>query len=157
MKNVLRLAVVLAVFWLALSGVYTTLMLGFAAASVALVAWLSHRMDIVDHEGRLLELGRRAPLFWTWLGGQILLSAWDVARRIWTGRPAVRPVMSRVATPGMSPLAQVTYANSITLTPGTLSVAVHEDDIEIHALDEGLVEDLRRGVMARRVRRVEGG
>jgi hypothetical protein len=39
---------------------------------------------------------------------------------------------------------------------GTLSVAVHDDDIEIHALDEGLVEDLRRGVMARRARRVEG-
>lgn len=156
MRNVLRLAVVLALFWLVLSGVYTPMMLGFAAASVALVAWLSRRMDIVDHEGQLLDLGRRAPVYLVWLGGQILLSAWDVTRRIWTGRPAVSPAMGRVATSGMSPLTQVTYANSITLTPGTLSVAVHDEHIDIHALDEGLIEGLRDGAMARRARSVVG-
>jgi multicomponent Na+:H+ antiporter subunit E len=156
MRHTLGLTVVLSAFWLALSGHFTPMMLAFAVLSVALVVWLSRRMDIIDHEGRSLDLGARAPLFWTWLGGQIVLSSWDVARRIWTGRPVVRPVMGRVSTAGMTPVAQVTYANSITLTPGTLSVAVHEEDIEIHALDAGLIEDLAGGAMAERARRVEG-
>ena len=155
MRHTVGLAVVLAAFWLVLSGHYTPMMLGFAAASVALVLWLARRMDIVDHEGRSLELGGRALLFWGWLSGQMLLSAWDVTRRIWTGRPAVRPVMGRIDAADMSDVVRVTYANSITLTPGTLSVAVHDGHIEIHALDENLVRDLQGGAMARRARRVE--
>lgn len=156
MRSMLGLAVLLAAFWMALSGHTTPLMLGFGLASIALVAWLAQRMDIVDHEGRALELSQRAPVFWTWLGGQILLSSWDVARRIWTGHPAVVPVMGRVSAGGMSPVVQVTYANSITLTPGTLSVSVDDEGIDIHALDEGLIRDLGRGAMARRARRIEG-
>lgn len=154
MKHLLGLAVVLTAFWLVLSGHYTPLMLAFAAGSVALVLLLAWRMDIVDHEGRPLVLGGRAPLFWGWLSVQILLSAWDVTRRIWTGRPPVRPVMGRIDAANMSDVVRVTYANSITLTPGTLSVAVHDDHIEIHALDENLVRDLQDGAMARRARRI---
>jgi multicomponent Na+:H+ antiporter subunit E len=156
MRHTVGLAVVLAAFWLVLSGHYNPMMLGFAAASVALVLWLARRMDIVDHEGRPLALGGRAPLFWGWLSGQMLLSSWDVTRRIWTGRPAVRPVMGRIDAADMSDVVRVTYANSITLTPGTLSVAVHDDHIEIHALDETLVRDLQGGAMAGRARRIGG-
>lgn len=156
MRSTLGLAALLAGFWLVLSGHYTPLLLSFGLASIALVVWLARRMDIVDQEGRALELSRGAPRFWTWLGGQILLSSWDVSRRIWTGRPVVRPVMGRVDARGMSPVALVTYANSITLTPGTLSVSVDDDGIEIHALDEQLIRDLSSGTMAARARRIDG-
>lgn len=157
MKHTFGLAVVLCVFWLLLSGHYTVLMLGLAAGSIALVLWMARRMDIVDHEGRPLGLSAHAPLFWAWLGWQMLLSSWDVSRRIWTGRPEVRPVFGRIDATGMSDVVRVTYANAVTLTPGTLSVAVHDDALEIHALDEGLIRDLRSGAMARRARRMEGG
>lgn len=155
MRHTVGLAALLAVIWLVLSGHYTPMLLGFGAASVALVVWLSRRMDIMDREGRSLELSRGAPAFWSWLGGQILLSAWDVSRRVWTGRPEVKPVMGHMDTKGMSPVALVTYANSITLTPGTLSVSVEDDGIEVHALDEQLVVDLRAGTMAARARRID--
>lgn len=156
MRHTVGLTALLAAFWLVLSGHYTPMLLAFGAASIALVVWLARRMDIVDHEGGALELGSRAPRFWTWLGGQILLSSWDVSRRIWTGRPLVRPVMGRVDASGMSPVALVTYANSITLTPGTLSVSVDDEGIEIHALDEQLIRDLAAGSMAARARRIDG-
>lgn len=155
MRHTVGLAATLAAFWLALSGHYTPLMLGFAAGSIALVLVLVHRMDIVDHENQPLRLGWRAPSTLAWLAGQILRSAWDVTRRIWTGRPELRPAMGRAPARGMSEVAQVTYANWITLTPGTLSVALHDDHVEIHALDEGLIGDLADGAMAARARRLE--
>lgn len=155
MRHTVGLAAVLASFWLALSGHYTPLMLAFAAISISLVLFLVHRMDIVDHENQPLRLGWRAPSALAWLMGQILQSSWDVTRRIWTGRPAVRPAMGHVTTRGMSEVAQVAYANWITLTPGTLSVALHDGDIEIHALDAGLIRDLEEGSMAARARRLE--
>jgi multicomponent Na+:H+ antiporter subunit E len=155
-RHLLGLAVVLGVFWLALSGHYSPLMLTFAALSIALVLLVARRMDIVDREARLLDLGSRAPLYLGWLAWQILLSSWDVARRVWTGRPEVKPVMGRVDAAGMSDVVRVTYANSITLTPGTLSVTVSDSHIEIHALDEGLIRDLQSGGMAARARRIEG-
>lgn len=154
-RHSLGLAVVLGAFWLALSGHYTPLMLAFAAASIALVLVLARRMDIVDREAHYLDLGLRAPGFFAWLAWQILLSSWDVARRIWTGRPAVRPVMGHVDAAGMSDVVRVAYANSITLTPGTLSVAVDDTHIEIHALDAGLASELASGAMAARARRIE--
>jgi multicomponent Na+:H+ antiporter subunit E len=155
MRHTVGLATVLAAFWLALSGHYTPLMLGFAAASIALVLLLVHRMDIIDHENQPLRLGWRAPSALAWLMVQILQSSWNVTRRIWTGRPEVRPAMGRVPTHGMSDVVQVTYANWITLTPGTLSVALHDEHIEIHALDAGLIRDLEEGSMAARARRLE--
>jgi multicomponent Na+:H+ antiporter subunit E len=155
-RHTLGLAVVLCAFWLALSGHYAPMMLAFAAACIGLVLFLARRMDIVDGEAQILGLGRRAPLYLAWLGWQILRSAWDVTRRVWTGRPAVCPVMARIDATGMSEVVKVTYANSITLTPGTLAVSVGDTDIEVHALDDGLVRDLREGAMAARARRIEG-
>ena len=63
MTQVLGLTVMLGAFWLLLSGHYAPLFLIFGTASVLLVTWLSRRMDIVDHEGRPLELSLRAPRY----------------------------------------------------------------------------------------------
>jgi len=145
----------LAAFWLLLSGHYTPLLLAFGAASVAGVTALAHRMDIVDHEATPLHLSLRAPMYWLWLVWQMLLSSWDVTRRIWSPHPRIEPVLRRTSTAGMSELAQVIYANSITLTPGTLSVTVHDDGIDIHALEGALVDDLDRGGMAVRAKRLD--
>ena len=156
MPRVLALAVTLAAYWLLLSGHYTALLLGLGAASVALVVFLAWRMDIVDHESQPpLHLSMRVPLYWSWLGGQILLAGWDVARRVWSPSLPIRPALRPVTSAQMSELAQVIYANSITLTPGTLSVAVDDDGIKVHALDLALLDELDCGGMFNRVRRLE--
>lgn len=154
MMPVLGLAVMLAAFWLLLSGQHAPLFLAFGAASVVLVAVLARRMDIVDHEAQPLALSVRAPAYWIWLTGQVLASAWDVACRIWAWRPHLDPALRVVRTDGMSELMQVIYANSITLTPGTLSVKVNDRSIVVHTLDKALLNALYRGVMAARVRRM---
>lgn len=157
MTQRLSLAVILTAFWLMLSGHYTPLLLLLGAGSIALVVWLARRMDIIDREGRPLQLLLRAPRLWAWLSMQILSSAWNVGRRIWSRDAGWSPELRRVDADEMSDLALVTYANSITLTPGTLSVRVDADHIEVHSVDSAYIDDLERGEMARRVRRLDAG
>jgi multicomponent Na+:H+ antiporter subunit E len=149
-----RAAPFLGVFWLLLSGHYTPLLLVLGALSVVLVLWLSVRAGLVEH-ARLLPLALRLPGYLAWLAGQVLLSSVAVVRQVWSPRPDLSPVVGSVPAPDMNTLARVTYANSITLTPGTLTLAVEADHLEVHSLQAADLEGLREGFMLRRVRRLE--
>ncbi|MGB0955127.1 MAG: Na+/H+ antiporter subunit E [Panacagrimonas sp.] len=149
------LTAVLAVFWLTLSGHYTQLLLALGLASVILVAWIARRMDIVDHEGVPLHISIGVPLYWGWLLAQILLTGVTVARMAWSPRIRLNPNIRPTPTHAMSDLDRVIYANSITLTPGTLSLETGDDAIEVHGLNEALQADLAGGAMKRRVDQLE--
>lgn len=155
MRWIPRLAPLLAAFWLLLSGHYTALLITLGAVSIALVAWIVHRMDVVDHEGLPLHLSLRTPLYWLWLGWQIIRSALSVAWKVWSPRSALRPAVGLAPARDLPELSQVIYANSITLTPGTLSLSVGDEGIEVHSIDESGLADLRAGAMLGRVRRLE--
>lgn len=151
MKHALGLIATLTVFWLALSGHYTPMLLGFGALSIALVVVLARRMHIIDHEGQISGLRPRILIYWLWLGVEILKSAWRVTTIIWRGPDAASPTMKRVRNVAADDLHAVIYANSITLTPGTLSVTVDEHEIEVHALEEATLALIEEGDMRRRV------
>lgn len=149
-----RIVPLMIIFWLALSGHYTVLLLIIGAASVALVGWLTVRADLVDLRhlsGRHLLL---LPGYLMWLAAQVLTSALTVARLAWSPRLALRPVVEPTPLPPMSPMGQATYANSITLTPGTLALDVYDEHISVHSLQAASMEELRAGGMAGRVRRL---
>lgn len=155
MRWILRLAPVLAVFWLLLSGHYTPLLIALGALSVAVVTWIGRRAEIVDHEGIPLHISRRMPGYLLWLAKEILFSSLAVARQVWWPRRELRPAVGLTSASGLSPLSQVVYANSITLTPGTLSMSVGEEGIEVHSLRASAISDLQAGAMLDRVRRLE--
>lgn len=142
-------------FWLVLSGHYEPLLLTLGAFSIALVCWLTWRADLLDSQYLTARRILRLPSYLAWLGAQVLRSAVAVARLAWSpsGRP--RPVVESTPLPPMSALGQVTYANSITLTPGTLSLDVDDDQIQVHSLDPLGVSALRAGAMVRRVEQLE--
>lgn len=157
MAHLVSLVMTLALAWLLLSGHYTPLLLGLGAASVMFVVWLTRRMAVVDDESQPLRIALRAPRYWLWLLGQILLSNLAVARRILRPRADIAPRLFRVPVTNFSEMAQVVYANSITLTPGTVSVRVVDNEIIVHALTENGESGLRDGDMGARVQRLEGG
>ncbi len=145
----------LSLFWLALSGHYTALLLFLGVISVVWVALIARRMDIVDHEGRVLRiLSISAVPYFIWLIYQILLSCVAVARMILSPIERLHPVVDHVSADGMTDIEKVAYANSITLTPGTLTLEVHEDTLEIHSVQSDLVESLKAGSMSNRIRRL---
>jgi multicomponent Na+:H+ antiporter subunit E len=146
----------LAAFWLLLSGQLEPLFLTLGVLSLALVCWLSWRAGITRRTGVTVRFMVRLPWYVLWLAKEVLVSSVMVVRRVWSPRPALAPVVAATSSAGLSELSQVVYANSITLTPGTLSLDLDEDRIEVHSLAPAGVKDLDAGAMLRRVRRLEG-
>ena len=162
MKNILILWLMLFVAWLLWSGHFTLqhgLVFGFGLASCSLVAWLSHKMKVVEDEGRglHLQLGIRPFLYLPWLVKEIILSNIDVAKRVLSPNLEISPTMATLKPELKTDVGRVTYANSITLTPGTVAIQAEDGEILVHGLTREGVESLIEGEMERRVRKVEGG
>ena len=156
MVHAISLALVLFALWLLLSGHYVPLLLGLGALSALLVVTIALRMDVLDREGYPIHLSPKALLYWPWLGWEIVKSNVDVARRILSPTLPISPTVIRLKASQKSELGKVIYANSITLTPGTVSIDIDGDKIEVHALTREAAQALRTGDMDRRVTRFEG-
>lgn len=159
MKHAISLTIVLGIVWLGWSGHFERLTLALGAGSLAFVVLLSRRMNVIDGEGAPLHLRfGRIALYVFWLGGQIVKSNLDVARRILTpGRPPIAPRVIRVAAQQRSDVAQVVFANSITLTPGTVSIDVADGHVLVHALHPEAAAGVLEGTMNRKCAELERG
>ncbi|MEE8266481.1 MAG: Na+/H+ antiporter subunit E [Acidiferrobacterales bacterium] len=156
MVHAISLALVLFALWLLLSSHYVPLLIGLGALSVLLVVTIALRMGVVDREGHPIHLSPKALLYWPWLAWEIVKSNVDVARRILSPTLPISPTVIRLKASQKSELGKVIYANSITLTPGTVSIDIDGDKIEVHALTREAAQALRTGDMDRRVTRFEG-
>jgi len=155
-KYPLSLGLALGMIWLVWSGHYTSLLLFLGFVSVLIVVVICGRMRLLDREAVPVEILIRLPLYVPWLLWEILKANVDVARRIVDPRLPIGPRMIRVRTGQHQDLGRVIYANSITLTPGTVSVSVEGDEIVVHALTPSAADGLADGEMNRRVTRLEG-
>ena len=155
MRHTIMLSLTLAAFWLANTGHYTTLMLTLGVTSIALVVFISHRMDVVDHEAQPLHLTLKTPRYYTWLMKEIVLANILVVKHIWLGNKSISPVFATITASQKTDIGKVIYANSITLTPGTVTVNIEGNKFLVHALLRESIEDLESGEMDRRVTQLE--
>ena len=152
----IRSALFVAVVWLLLSGHYTGLILAFGLVSVLIVVWFMWRMDRADGELGVLPMRPRLLYYLLWLMWQVVLSNIDLVRRIWDPTLPIRPTWQRLDIKVTSALAKTLYANSITLTPGTVSVDLRENEILVHGLTEELCDVAAITDMGEKVARSEG-
>jgi multicomponent Na+:H+ antiporter subunit E len=149
-------AFVLFVFWLLLSGYFSAFLIGMGLLCALAVALFARRMDVVDHEGHPVHLAPRALLgYWPWLLKEIVKSGWEVSGLILHPRLPISPTLVRVQATQKTDLGRTVFANSITLTPGTLSVDVARGEILVHALTREGAASLAEGAMDRRVTEFE--
>lgn len=156
MPHVISLAGVLYALWLLLSGyLHEPLLLGLGILSVCAVIFIAHRMDVVDREGHPIHLSHRAIAYLPWLLAEIVKSNIAVAKVIL--RPRMPLSISVMTTPGSqrSDLGLTIYANSITLTPGTVTLGIEEGVLSVHALTSEAAEGVASGDMDRRVAALE--
>jgi len=151
------LALALALQWVLLSGHLTVLLLSLGAASCLSVLAISIRMNLVDHEGAPIELPLRLVSYLPWLFWKIAKANVDVALKIVDPKLPISPRMITVDAGQANDLGRVIYANSITLTPGTVSVSTEGKKITVHALTVEAAEGVLTGEMDRRVSRLAGG
>ncbi|NQV83256.1 MAG: Na+/H+ antiporter subunit E [Rhodospirillales bacterium] len=155
MLHTISLSLALFASWLLLSGFFTPLLLGLGVASVVLIVWVAHHMDVIDHEGHHIHLTKRAFTYWPWLITEIVKSNFHIARAIISRDMPIQPSILKVRSTQKTELGQVVYANSITLTPGTVTIGVNKDIVTVHALTQGAAGDLQTGEMDRRVTNME--
>ncbi len=144
--------------WLLLSGHYDDpLLLTLGVISSIAVVFIAQRMDVIDHESVRLRLRFGFIGYLGWLAKEIVLANIAVAKIIISPSLPLSPLLFRVKTSQKTDVGRVTHANSITLTPGTVSVEVEDGDIIVHAIAGKLASDMAKGEMDRRVTAVEGG
>lgn len=151
------IGLVLFCFWLVLSGHYTIITVPAGILSVLGVVALSRRMGVADEEGHPIHLLPRAITYWPWLALEIAKSAWDVTKIILHPKLPITPTLIRLKASQHSAVGIATYANSITLTPGTITARVSGNEFLVHAITRSGAEDLAKGTMDRRVRKFEVG
>ena len=149
-------ALVLFGLWLLFSGLFAPLLLVLGAVSSVFVAWIAQRMGLLTPEPDSTWLRPLSCLAYIpWLAWQVVKANVDVVLRILSPSKGISPRVLRVASTQRSDLARTLYANSITLTPGTISIDVARDVITVHALSREGAEELESGEMGDRVTALE--
>ena len=145
------LALLLAVAWVLWSGFFKPLLLGLGLLSCVLTLLIVRRMGYLDKEAFAFHYNHRLLGFWVWLCKEVVLSSLDVARVVLKREIKVEPRVIKIDARRLSQGDQALLGNSITLTPGTLTLDVHEGRLLVHALTTQGADGLETGEMLRRV------
>ena len=149
--HLISLFVALYLFWLLLSGLFTPFLLSAGAGCAVAVVWFARRMDVVDREGHPIHLGPRVMLYWGWLLKEIVKSAWDVSKIIVNPKLPISPTLVRFNPSQRTDVGLVIHANSITLTPGTITVQASANEFLVHGLTRSGAAATIESEMDRRV------
>jgi len=123
--------------------------------SCLIAVFFAKRMNVVDEEHPVF-LMPMVPFYLIWLYKEIIKSAIDVSFRVWKVEPDISPVIAWVPSSQTNDASRATYANSITLTPGTVCIDVTDNSLEVHALSHEGIDGLLEGVMDKKVTETMG-
>lgn len=154
-RHTITLFLCLTLFWLLNSGHYSVLILSLGLASIILVLMISHKMDVIDHESQPLYLTPIIFSYYFWLIKEIIKANITVVKHIWLGKGSISPQVKTIKISQKTDMGKVIYANSITLTPGTVAIDLQGDEIIVHALLANDMKSLENGEMDARISKLE--
>ncbi len=147
----LILLLCLAATWLLWSGIFTTQLLITGVLCCLLVLILAWRMGFFSEDVFSLHILHRLPRYWLWLFWQLVLSNLEVTRIVLSPRLRVRPKLVTVDARPLSPVGIAIFGNSITLTPGTVTLAIDGSTLYVHCLTAHTANSLLRGDLKRHI------
>ena len=149
------LFIILFGFWLLMSGYYTPLILSLGVISCILCVYLTIKGKFLDNETLPIYFFPRLIQYTLWLIKEILKSNIQTAKVIIM--KSEEPELFSVKATQKTNEGKVTYANSITLTPGTVTTQIKNDVFEVHALTKYFGDDVRSSSMDKMVTWLEKG
>lgn len=149
--------IVFLLLWILLNGQFTWEIFAFGVViALAMYAFVCKFLDYSVEKDILLA--RKLPLIFLY----VLVLFWEIIKANVSAihlalsyRNEIDPVIVQFQCGLKSDLARVVLANSITLTPGTITVAMEEDELTVHALDVSLVEGMEDSVFVHMLRKME--
>ncbi len=150
-------AIAMFIFWILLSGEFTFILITSGIIASLIVAYLSHdifigKADIKTETRRVLKFIKYLP----WLLWEVILANVEIAYLVLRPKPLIDPQLVRFKPDLKTDLGIVTLANSITLTPGTITVEANREEFIIHAIWQKSAEGIIGGEMQRKVKEIEG-
>jgi multicomponent Na+:H+ antiporter subunit E len=142
---------VLFAFWLLLSGYFTAFLVSAGLGCAVATVLFSSRMKVIDSEGIALHSVPRLVPYWIWLLKEIVKSAWQVSLIIVHPRLPISPTLVSFRPTQKTSVGLVIHANSITLTPGTITVEAEAGQFVVHALTRDAAAGAAGGDMDARV------
>jgi len=155
--RMLLLTLVLGTVWLLWSGLFKPLLIGLGLFSCLLTVYVLHRMQFFRDDTLALRYGPGLLFFLAWLIKEVVLSCLEVAKVVLAPKIRMSPRVLSLDVAHLGPVDQVLLGNSITLTPGTLTMDLHQGRITVHALTRAGADALEAGEMQRRVSALRGG
>ncbi|MEP7138621.1 MAG: Na+/H+ antiporter subunit E [Caldimonas sp.] len=146
----------LCLFWVLLSGYFTPFLLTAGAASAFAVVWLSHRMGLLETSRPGLKHGVGLVGYGIWLLAEVVRSSWAVTRLIVDPRLPISPTLARFRPSQRTEIGLVIHANSITLTPGTITIEAEPGHFVVHGITRDSAAGVLDSEMDRRVAALEG-
>lgn len=147
MRKIIVAILMLFAFWLVLSGFYIASLIALGLASAALVAYLSSRMNVIGSGDYQPKFFFKLPIYTVWLLWQIVKANLFVAYRIIHPRLPIESHYLKIKLVSDRSLIHLIQANSITLTPGTVSVDIEDGFIQVHTLSRENAAELHKGTL----------
>lgn len=151
-QNFVGTALILFAFWVLLSGKFDPFHLTLGAICSTIAGYLFHDLLFVNvRVGDIRTVAWRFVKYIPWLLEQIVLANIHVASLVLRPKMPISPQIMTFKTKLETDISSVTLANSITLTPGTITVDIREGVFYVHALSRKVADDLNAGEMEDRV------
>ena len=145
----------LMLLWLSLSGYFNFLQVSFGLVSTFFVVWFTYHLNLLTTDGARSQILRGYPLYLLWLTWEIIVSNILLAKIILAPKMVLHRQIVHTKANQSSDLAKAIYANSITLTPGTLTVDLNSEGFVVHSMAKTFTDDIRSDKMNDRVAKLE--
>ncbi|MEM8844579.1 MAG: Na+/H+ antiporter subunit E [Pseudomonadota bacterium] len=148
----------LAIIWFVLSGYLKTNLLLLGVFSCVLVTIISIKMRVYLSNNERLDFVLRMPFYLPWLFKEIILSNFYLAKKVLSSNPnSIQPQSINIKPSQKTNTGIALHANSITLTPGTISIKYDEEGLLVHALTDHTAQGIIDGDIDKKVSKIERG